>query len=101
MDEEEIEDDEYEDEEYEDDDDDDDEDEDEESDDDEAAAAAVPRPGLRGMLNRATPGLRIRKMSTDSVQAERQEVIEQPRVLDLRDRVGLAPDPQNVVVVDL
>ena len=35
------------------------------------------------------------------IAADRHEVIEQPRVLDLRDRVRLAPDPQDVVVVDL
>jgi hypothetical protein len=35
------------------------------------------------------------------VAADRHEVIEQPCVLNLRDGAGLAPDPQDVVVVDL
>jgi len=35
------------------------------------------------------------------VAAYRQEVVEQPRMLDLRDAVRLAPDPQDVVVGDL
>jgi hypothetical protein len=35
------------------------------------------------------------------VAAERHEVIEQPRVLDHRDRVRLAPDAQHVAVFDL
>jgi S-DNA-T family DNA segregation ATPase FtsK/SpoIIIE len=41
------------------------------------AAAATARSGLRGLLHRATPGLRIRKSTADIEQAERREVIEQ------------------------
>src|SRR5256885_2167389 len=33
--------------------------------------------------------------------ADGHEVVEQPRVLDVRDRVRLPPDPQHVVVADL
>jgi len=35
------------------------------------------------------------------VTTDRQQVVKQPRVLDLRDRVRLSPDAQHVVVADL
>jgi S-DNA-T family DNA segregation ATPase FtsK/SpoIIIE len=54
-------------------------DEDDEEDDEQEAdhTPATTRSGLRGLLDRATPGPRIRKSPADIEQAERQEVIEQ------------------------
>lgn len=36
-----------------------------------------------------------------AVPEDRHQVVEEPRVLDLRDHVCLAPDPKDVVVLDL
>ena len=54
--------------------------------------------GLRGEGREQRPALEDRPVR---VAADRHEVVEQPGVLDLRDRVRLPPDPQDVVVVDL
>ena len=54
--------------------------------------------GLRGEGREQRPAFVGRSVR---VAADRHEVIEQPGMLDLRDRVRLAPDPQDVVVVDL
>ncbi len=54
--------------------------------------------GLCGEGREQRPALEDRPAR---VAADRHEVIEQPRVLDLRDRVRLAPHAQDVVVVDL
>ena len=56
------------------------------------------RSRLRGQRRQQRPALEGRP---GRVAADRHQVVEQPRVLDLRDRVRLPPDPQEVVVVDL
>jgi hypothetical protein len=55
-------------------------------------------PGLRGERREQRPALVDRAVQ---VAEDRQEVVEQPGVLDLGDRVRLAPDAQDVLVVDL
>jgi hypothetical protein len=54
--------------------------------------------GLRGEGREHRPALVDRP---GRVTADRHQVVEEPRVLDLGDRVGIAPDPQDVLVVDL
>ena len=55
------------------------EEEDEEEDEEEAEDEETPAPskGLRGLIQRATPGVRVRKSNEDKAQIERLEVIEQ------------------------
>jgi hypothetical protein len=54
--------------------------------------------GLRGEGGEQCPALEDWPVG---VAADRHEVVKQPRVLDLRDRVRFSPDSQNVAVADL
>src|SRR3954468_3766517 len=55
-------------------------------------------PGLRRKRGKQRPALISR---AEGITADRQEVVEQPRVLDFRNRFGLQPDPPDLAVVDL
>jgi hypothetical protein len=58
-----------------------------------------PQPfGLGGEGGEQRPAFEDRPVG---VAADRHQVVKQPRVLDLGDRVRLSPDPENIVVADL